>query len=167
MPYHHNDPLYQTSQSRVMSFHDFEKDKSAELEELKKMKRNFKKRGEMHQAPGERKAHYNPVTHKIEDMSAEEVEDRVEAMEEIDEKLSHSHSIQNYMFFANLKTICRLSRKLLSMDKQQLDKMLMEHNWALDHIATSKDDVEEVFNWVMSHHYDPESAMHHNTQNDR
>lgn len=139
-----------------MSFRDFEKDKGSELEELKKMKRNFKKRGEMHQAPGERKAHYNPVTHKIEDMSVDEVEDTVEAMEDIDE--NHHHDIQNYMFFSNLKTICRLSRKLLSMDKQQLDEMLNEHNWALDHIATSKDDVEEVFNWVMSHHYNPEGT---------
>ena len=73
MPYHPNDPLYQTGQSRVMNFNDFEKDKSSELEELKKTKRNFKKRGELHQAPGERKHHYNPVTHKIEDMSAEEL----------------------------------------------------------------------------------------------
>ena len=155
MPYNPNDPLYQTNMSRVMNFHDFEQQKPEEVEELKKMKRNFKKRGEMHDAPGERKHHYNKVTHKIEDLSAEEVKDHIEAIEGIEE--GHHHSVQNYMFFANLKTLCRLSRKMLKMDRQQIDKMLIEHNWALDHIATSKDDVEEVFNWIMSHHYDPES----------
>ena len=144
MPYHPNDTLYQTGQSRVMSFNDFEKDKSSELEELKKMKRNFKKRGELHQAPGERKHHYNPVTHKIEDMSAEEIEDRVESIEE------SKDGLMNYMFFGNLETIHRLSKAILEMDPMEVDKMLIEHDWASDHIATSKDDIEEVFNWLKS-----------------
>lgn len=143
MPYHHNDPLYQTSHSRISSFNDFEKNKSHEVEELKKMKRNFTKRGEIHNAPGERKHHYNPVTHKIDDLSADEVVDKLDALEE-----GHQHDIKNYMFFANLKTVHRLSQALLDMDPHQIDNMLAEHNWALDHIATSKDDIEEVFNWI-------------------
>ena len=33
------------------------------------------------------------------------------------------------------------------MDKNEVDKILSDgHGWATDHIATSKDDVEEVFN---------------------
>lgn len=151
MPYNPNDPLYQTGMSRVMNFHDFEQEKHHEVEDLKKMKRNFKKRGEMHSAPGERKHKWNMTTHKIDDLSHEEVEDKVDALQELEE---NHHAIQNYMFFANLKTLCRLSRKMLNMDRHELDQMLSEHNWALDHIATSKDDVEEVFNWVMSYKYD-------------
>lgn len=144
MPYHPNDPLYQTGHSRVKSFQDFEKDKVSELEEMKQMKRNFKKRGQLHSAPGERKSHYNPVTHKIEDLSAEEVDDSLEALEE------NNDGLVNYMFFANLKTIHRLSEEMLNMNPMEVDKMLMEHDWASDHLATSKDDVEEVFNWLKS-----------------
>lgn len=59
---------------------------------------------------------------------------------------------QNYMFFANLQTIKRLIDGILEMDKNEVDRILTDgHGWALDHIATSKDDVEEVFNFLASH----------------
>jgi hypothetical protein len=38
---------------------------------------------------------------------------------------------------------------MLSMCPHKVDAMLKNgHDWANDHIATSKDDVEEVFNWL-------------------
>lgn len=55
------------------------------------------------------------------------------------------------MFFGNLQTMKRLIDKMLEMDESKIDEMLKEHNWALDHIATSKDDVEEVFNFLAGH----------------
>jgi hypothetical protein len=56
---------------------------------------------------------------------------------------------ENYMFFSNLKTIKRLVDEMLEMDENNVDELLSNgHNWALDHIATSKDDVEEVFNFL-------------------
>lgn len=59
--------------------------------------------------------------------------------------------IKHYMFFSNLHTIKERVDKLLSMDKKKIDKMLDEgHDWASEHIATSKDDVEEVYNWISS-----------------
>lgn len=62
---------------------------------------------------------------------------------------NHEGDIQNYMFFGNLKTIKRLVDKMLEMDESEVDSILTNgHNWALDHIATSKDDVEEVFNFL-------------------
>ena len=65
---------------------------------------------------------------------------------------NHDGDIQNYMFFGNLKTIKRLVDKMLEMDEAEVDSMLTNgHNWALDHIATSKDDVEEVFNFLAGH----------------
>ena len=52
---------------------------------------------------------------------------------------------QNYMFFQNLKTIKAAVESMLQMDPAAVDKMLSDgHAWAVDHIATSKDDVEEV-----------------------
>ena len=66
-------------------------------------------------------------------------------------KENHDGGTQNYMFFSNLKTIKRLVDKLLEMDKTEIDAMLNEHDWASDHITSSKDDIEEVFNFIASH----------------
>ena len=63
--------------------------------------------------------------------------------------LKESQENDNYMFFSNLKTIKRLVDEMLEIDEAQIDEMLSNgHNWAVDHIATSKDDIEEVFNFV-------------------
>ncbi len=60
-----------------------------------------------------------------------------------DEELKH------YMFFSNLKAIKRAVDGMLAMDPHEVDAMLADgHDWAADHIATSKDDVEEVFGWL-------------------
>lgn len=57
----------------------------------------------------------------------------------------------NYMFFQNLKTIKKMVDAMLQMDTNQVDNMLSDgHGWAVDHIATSKDDVEEVAGFLMS-----------------
>lgn len=57
--------------------------------------------------------------------------------------------LQNYMFFNNLQTIKRLVDDMLEMDEKEVDGTLTNgHNWALDHMATSKDDIEEVYNFL-------------------
>ncbi len=66
--------------------------------------------------------------------------------------LKEHQETENYMFFGNLKTIKRLVDEMLEMDESMIDSMLSDgHNWAVDHIATSKDDVEEVFNFLAGH----------------
>ena len=76
-------------------------------------------------------------------------------------KENHDGGAQNYMFFGNLKTIKRLVDRMLEMDEAEVDAMLTNgHNWALDHIATSKDDVEEVFNFLAGHSDDHEEEHH-------
>lgn len=56
---------------------------------------------------------------------------------------------KHYMFFSNLKVIKEKVDAMLAMDASQIDTMLADgHDWAVDHIATSKDDVEEVYNWL-------------------
>ena len=62
--------------------------------------------------------------------------------------IKENHEEGNYMFFSNLETIKRLVDKLLEMDKSEIDTMLNEHDWASDHITSSKDDIEEVFNFI-------------------
>lgn len=57
----------------------------------------------------------------------------------------------NYMFFENLKTIKKLVDAMLQMDANQVDELLSNgHGWAIDHIATSKDDIEEVGGFLMN-----------------
>jgi len=55
----------------------------------------------------------------------------------------------NYMFFQNLKTIQHAVTELLQMDPAHVDKLLSNgHAWAVDHITTSADDVEEVYHFI-------------------
>lgn len=75
--------------------------------------------------------------------------------------LKEHQDTQNYMFFGNLQTIKRLVDEMLQMDEAKVDAMLSDgHNWALDHIATSKDDVEEVFNFLAGHDVPSEDHGH-------
>jgi hypothetical protein len=66
-------------------------------------------------------------------------------------KKSISENKDNYMFFQNLKTIKDAVDEMLSLDPSMVDIILSDgHDWANDHIATSKDDVEEVKNFLTS-----------------
>ena len=66
--------------------------------------------------------------------------------------LKEHQETENYMFFANVQNICNFCQEILSMDKNEVDKILSDgHGWATDHIATSKDDVEEVVNFLRTH----------------
>ncbi len=54
----------------------------------------------------------------------------------------------NYMFWQNLKTIHHASGELLEMNQQQIDEMCANgHAWAVDHISSSADDIEEVYHF--------------------
>lgn len=54
----------------------------------------------------------------------------------------------NYMFWQNLKTIHHASGELLEMNQQQIDEMCANgHAWAVDHVASSADDIEEVYHF--------------------
>ena len=73
--------------------------------------------------------------------------------EEIQSVLNEESS--NYMFFQNLKTIKMAVDKLLAMDKNMVDSVLLDgHDWAADHIATSKDDVEEVYSFFATKRFE-------------
>ncbi len=66
-------------------------------------------------------------------------------------KKSIKENKDNYMFFQNLKTIKEAVDEMLAMDPEMVDMILSNgHDWANDHIATSKDDTEEVYNFLKS-----------------
>ena len=72
------------------------------------------------------------------------------------------HELNNYMFFQNLHTLKNAIDELLELDPHEVDEILSNgHGWALDHIATSVDDVEEVYHFMansieMGYHGDEE-----------
>ena len=57
---------------------------------------------------------------------------------------------EHYMFFKNVQNIKRMIDEILMMDPEEVDSVLKNHDWALDHISTSKDDIEEVYNFLWS-----------------
>lgn len=61
----------------------------------------------------------------------------------------HDREEQNYMFFQNLMTIKDAIDDLMQMDREKVDMILTNgHAWAIDHITTSVDDVEEVYHFL-------------------
>lgn len=64
-------------------------------------------------------------------------------------KKSIKEDVNNYMFFENLKIIKAAVDEMLEMDETMVDQILSNgHDWAEDHIATSKDDVDEVYHFL-------------------
>ena len=83
------------------------------------------------------------------------------SQEEIHEN-HEGHELNNYMFFQNLHTLKNAIDELMELDPHEVDQILTNgHGWALDHIATSVDDVEEVYHFMansieMGYHGDEE-----------
>ena len=56
-----------------------------------------------------------------------------------------------YMFFSNLEQIHRQTGILLEKDPQMISDILENgHDWAQDHIATSKESIDQVFDFLMN-----------------
>lgn len=57
--------------------------------------------------------------------------------------------LHNYMFFQHLMTIRDAIDDLIKMDRSTVDQILQDgHAWAVDHITTSVDDIEEVYHFL-------------------
>jgi hypothetical protein len=75
-----------------------------------------------------------------------------------DHESNHGEGHQHYMFFQNLISIKHHIEEILNLNPDEVDALLQNgHDWACDHIATSKDDIQEVGEWLRngmenSHH---------------
>jgi len=59
------------------------------------------------------------------------------------------HEANTYMFWQNLETIQEAVGHILEMDKDDVNELLADgHGWAIDHISTSADDIEEVYHFL-------------------
>jgi hypothetical protein len=68
-----------------------------------------------------------------------------------DLKKSLTEESAHYMFFQNLKTIKDAIDEMLQLDEKAVDNILSKgHDWASDHIATAKDDIEEVKDFLVN-----------------
>jgi len=63
---------------------------------------------------------------------------------------SDNHS-SRYMFFSNLEQMKRQCEMLLDMDKEKIENILEHgHDWAQDHIAEAKNNMDQVFDFIMN-----------------
>ena len=61
------------------------------------------------------------------------------------------HDSSRYMFFSNLEQMKRQCEMLLDMDKETISDILENgHDWAQDHIAEAKNNMDQVFDFLMN-----------------
>jgi hypothetical protein len=66
-------------------------------------------------------------------------------------KILQEQENNRYMFFSNLEQIHRQTGMLLDMDKNVLENILENgHDWAQDHIAEAKNNMDQVFDFLMN-----------------
>jgi len=59
--------------------------------------------------------------------------------------------VQNYMFFSNLEQMIRQAQLLLELDPMQIEEILQGgHDWADDHITVAKENLDQVFDFLMN-----------------
>ena len=72
---------------------------------------------------------------------------------------------QRYMFFSNLEQMKRQCEMLLDMDQQQIESILSNgHDWAQDHIAEAKNNMDQVFDFLMNETKDSDGEEIDNEQ---
>jgi hypothetical protein len=58
---------------------------------------------------------------------------------------------ERYMFFSNLEQMRRQCDLLLDLDHNQIEEILKNgHDWAQDHIAEAKNNMDQVFDFLMN-----------------
>ena len=57
--------------------------------------------------------------------------------------------IKNYMFFSNLEQMISQAQQLLELDPMEVEDILTNgHDWADDHIAVAKENLDQVFDFM-------------------
>lgn len=121
----------------IASFSEYSKQDSESLkEDSKGLWANIHAKKERGESPAKKGDEDYPDKKQWDKLTSEEEEDT---------------QSQNYMFWQNLKTIHHACSELLAMDKNKIDDIIANgHAWAVDHIATSADDMEEVYHFFES-----------------
>ena len=65
--------------------------------------------------------------------------------------LREEQESSRYMFFSNLEQMKRQCEILLDMDHNEIESILENgHDWAQDHISESKNNMDQVFDFIMN-----------------
>ena len=71
-------------------------------------------------------------------------------MEKLIKKILKEES-ERYMFFSNLEQMRRQCGLLLDLDRNMVEGILTDgHDWAQDHIAEAKNNMDQVFDFIMN-----------------
>jgi hypothetical protein len=71
-------------------------------------------------------------------------------MENLIKKILKEES-ERYMFFSNLEQMRRQCDLLLDLDRNMVEGILSDgHDWAQDHIAEAKNNMDQVFDFLMN-----------------
>ena len=66
-------------------------------------------------------------------------------------KETHREKSSRYMFFSNLEQMRRQCDLLLELDHSMVESILEQgHDWAQDHIAEAKNNMDQVFDFIMN-----------------
>ena len=58
---------------------------------------------------------------------------------------------ENYMFFSNLQQMKRQIELLMELDREEIEGILQNgHDWADDHVAVAKNNLDQVFDFMMN-----------------
>jgi hypothetical protein len=69
----------------------------------------------------------------------------------IKQVLIEEHDSSRYMFFSNLEQMKRQCEILLDMDHNMVEDILENgHDWAQDHISEAKNNMDQVFDFLMN-----------------
>ena len=64
---------------------------------------------------------------------------------------SHDEETSRYMFFSNLQQMRRQCDMLLELDHSMIEEILENgHDWAQDHISEAKNNMDQVFDFLMN-----------------
>lgn len=91
----------------------------------------------------------DPYFQYSEERSVWEMNDLLD--EEHEQEEEHTNESTRYMFFSNLGQIRRQAELLMELDEDMINSLLENgHDWAQDHIATAKESIDQVFDFIMN-----------------
>jgi hypothetical protein len=71
--------------------------------------------------------------------------------EALSDEMASKGLTENYMFFSNLKQMKRQIELLMELDEMEVEDILQNgHDWADDHIAVAKNNLDQVFDFIMN-----------------
>jgi len=72
-------------------------------------------------------------------------------LSQIIKKILSEQESERYMFFSNLEQMRRQCDLLLDLDRDMVEEILSNgHDWAQDHIAEAKNNLDQVFDFLMN-----------------